>query len=93
MANLDDLATEQERGRQAEALLAHPVLREMFENVRAEARAAWEGSAPDAVQEREDAYQLMRALELLERRLKTTSQNGKLAERTVKQALSKLDRR
>lgn len=83
---LDDVARLFGRRQDAEKVLEDPGITEAFLAVRAQALDDFERSLPDCPQDREDAYQRLRALALVRRELHRAVEDHKVALDAVKRS-------
>lgn len=68
-----------EAGNEAKALLANETLQAAFAAVQEKAIAQWRGSFAEDLEEREQAYWLLQALEQVRTQLRITLDNGTVA--------------
>ena len=75
-----DLEGETLRGAQAGSILSNPVLVEAFNRIETRYLNSWRGSAPVQTEQREMAWRVIHALDLLKAQLTSFVETGRLAD-------------
>lgn len=85
----DKLREQQLRGEEAARLKDNALLKEVFDGLKADCVHRWINTPIDAVDMREDAWKMHKAIELLQGKLVTSVANGEFARKQLQQQKEK----